>query len=182
MSKAMVGLLAFTAGSVLTLLASRWIISVAAAQNGEPPIAGRMVFAGGSATGTGHNTGVEIKGVIPAFPPIEKMPVFMQFLIASAKQPLDGLDCRGCTFDNVNLEYGGGAYNLEDPHFSGTTTLTLTGAAANTVGLLRLLEDIDHDIPGLPTEFQPNKPVHKEATARKPITHMTVTSPYLGHM
>jgi hypothetical protein len=181
MNKPSVALFAFVGGIVFATLTAPHVPSVSAAQNDEPPIAGRNIISGGIFSNLVHATG--FGGAIPRFLPIEKTPVFMQEVFTNiSAQTLDGLDCRGCTFNDANLEYGGGAFNLESPRFSGTTTLRLTGAAANTVALLKLFEDVDRDLPGLPAEFQQNKPIPKKASAKTTMTHMTVTAPYEGHM
>lgn len=54
-------------------------------------------------------------------------------------QRLDGLDCTACKFDNVTLEYSGGAVRLVRPKFTGTIRVRFTGAAANALDMASFL-------------------------------------------
>lgn len=184
MSKFSICVLAFSAGFVCaTLLFKPASVPVlAAGQSIEPSIEGRSVFDG---TLFSNGKGFKIEGAVPQFLPIDQTPVFENVTISNdipLPQSIDGLDCRGCDFENVRLTYGGGAFNLENPRFSGTTTLTLTGAAANTVAFLKLMEQVGNGLPGLPNDvLRPHTPVKRRFTAKKPMKHMTVTAPYIGN-
>src|SRR6266404_1521008 len=92
-------------------------------QAGVPQKPRRSIFHGGGFGNGG--TGAVIEGAVPVFLPLERTPIFDGTSIFNTVQPLDGLDCRNCEFNNVTLQYWGGAYNLENAKFSGTTTLIL---------------------------------------------------------
>jgi len=119
-----------------------------------------------------------IEGAIPSFRPLESTPIFEDFTFASVGQPLDGLDCRGCKFNNVTLRYSGGAYNLDNAQFSGTTRLVLEGAAANTLAFLKLLNGLSTGIPL--ASLPPNKPLERKARAKKPDAKIDFTAPFIG--
>jgi hypothetical protein len=110
--------------------------------------------------------------------PIEKTPIFNYSTIAEGSQQLDGFDCRHCVFKDVRLGYGGGAYHLEDATFSGTTSLVLTGAAANTVAFLQFMQGIAKGLPGVPAPS--NRPIERKTIAKKTMTKMAVTAPFIG--
>ena len=93
----------------------------------------------------------------------------------NVRQPLDGLLCKGCNFENATLTYAGGTFTLTNCKFSGTTRVMLSGAAANTVSVLPLLIAISKGVsPAQPT---PNKPIEKEAIAKQ-LTTVSFSSPY----
>ena len=78
---------------------------------------------------------VEISGVEPVVPPIRA--TFEGSILNGEVQGLDGLACLECTITASKLTYGGGAYNLTNPHFPSSVTVELHGAALNTFNLLR---------------------------------------------
>lgn len=94
-----------------------------------------------------------------------------------AAQILDGLNCKGCTFSNAVLTYSGGAVRLEDMAFTGTTTLRLEGAAANTVALLELWKAINKGLPTAPAV--PSKPPVRRATPKPRTRGNFETPPHL---
>lgn len=81
---------------------------------------------------------INIEGSIPEVPPLGHNRLD-RLVVENTPQALDGLSCSGCRFINAALSYGGGSFRLQDASFEGTTTLTLTGAAANTVAMLSAL-------------------------------------------
>ena len=111
---------------------------------------------GGLVALKGSPVDIEIEGAVPSFISLERTLIFKRYVLENGTQHLDGFDCRECTFKNVALQYGGGAYHLENAKFSGTTSISLTGAAANTVAFLRFLQSIGRGIPGVsfPTDSQ----------------------------
>jgi len=127
-----------------------------------------IVISGGRVFGLG--TGVLIGGAIPTFLSIT--------ISGTSSQPLDGLDCRGCTFNDTVLKYSGGAYNLEGAKITGTTHLVLEGAAANTVAFLEFMHGIASGVPS--ASFPPNRPIERRAIAKKPMTKMDFTAPFIG--
>jgi hypothetical protein len=136
-----------------------------------------IVISGGRVFGLG--TGVLIGGAIPTFLSIEQVPTFKDITISgTSSQPLDGLDCRGCTFNDTVLKYSGGAYNLEGAKITGTTHLVLEGAAANTVAFLEFMHGIASGVPS--ASFPPNRPIERRAIAKKPMTKMDFTAPFIG--
>lgn len=170
----------FFGGFCCALMITSWIASVRASsapQTEAIPDSARMHINGGRAVGNGGG-GVKIGGVQPSFLPIDRTPIFTNFTLASEPQSLDGFDCRDCTFKDVELTYSGGAYHLENAKFSGTTRLVLTGAAANTLAFVQFMQDIASGLPGVPPP--PNKPIERKATAKKPMTRMDATAPFIG--
>jgi len=134
---------------------------------------GRSTFKGG---GVMHsNRGVAIEGSEPVFKSFLVFPKFDDFTFEDVTQSLDGLDCTNCVFKDVRFEYAGGAYNLINCSFSGTTRVTLKGAATNTLAILPLLQAIMSGHP--PDVPKPKAPMLKTATAQSPVT-INFTSPY----
>jgi hypothetical protein len=60
----------------------------------------------------------------------------------SGMQPIDGLDCSGCFFENTTLLYSGGAFKLTDAKVNGNVRIEFSGAAANTLALLQFLTSL----------------------------------------
>jgi len=123
--------------------------------------------------------GIALPDAIPKVLPLEDNPIIKTTTFGDlGKQQLDGLDCRDCKFNNAGLVYGGGSWNLKNPTLSGTTTVSLVGAAANTLALLKFLSSIGKGVPGI--SFPQNAPIKQKAVAKKPFTTMQVTAPYIG--
>ena len=179
MSKTAVAICAFIIGSCCGfLLNSRVPVVAASTPNPQANAAApqRSIFRGGGVSNSG--TGVLIGGGIPAFIPLDRTPIFEDFNFSDVGQPLDGLDCRGCTFKDTRLTYSGGAYHLENANFSGTTTLVLTGAAANTVALLQFMNGLARGMPSM--SLPPRKPIQRKAIAKKPLPKIDFTAPFIG--
>lgn len=139
----------------------------------------RRVYKDSEFSGDGPGSfAVSIQGVIPSFRTLDQTPIFETAKISDASQNLDGFDCRSCAFKDVTLKYAGGAYNLQNATFSGTTRLVLQGAAANTVAFLGLMRSISNGVPGAPSAAK--KPVVRSAVAKKPLLKMDSSSPYIG--
>jgi hypothetical protein len=144
----------------------------------QNPPSHRMIFKGGGAKGAGPGgTGVKMPGTIPTFIPLEQTPIFEDFTFSDESQDLDGIECTGCTFNNVTLRYSGGAYKLANATFTGTTRVELRGAAANTIAFLPLLQAIASGQRAEPPN--PNRPVLKTATAKSAF-QTSWASPYGG--
>lgn len=177
MSKKSIGIGAFMIGTLFGLLSARCLQFVSASTSpsqSEVPTTGRNIFSGSTFIG-----GIKILGAAPEVPPINKTPVFEGAIITSAHlQQLDGLDCRMCTFDNSALVYSGGAFNLKAAKFTGTTHISLAGAAANTVAFLQFMHGIDSGIPS--ASLPPSRPIERKAAAKKPMTNLDVTAPFIG--
>jgi hypothetical protein len=88
---------------------------------------------------------------------------------------LDGLSCKDCTFQNVTLEYSGGAYSLINCRFSKPVRVVLKGAAANTIGLLAFIESLNAG--EKPKPLKPNVPQYRVAENAQTITADFI-SPY----
>ena len=174
MTKAILVIGSFFAGFVCAFLLID--LPSVSAQGGDN---GRSVFIGGGARGFGPVGGlVKIAGVTPLFAPLEKTPIFKGFEFVNGRQSLDGLDCRGCTFTDVELRYGGGAYHLEGSKFSGTTRLVYEGAAANTLAFVQFMQGIAKGMPGV--ALPQNKPVIRRTTAKNPGITVDTTAPFIG--
>jgi hypothetical protein len=179
MSKTSVAICAFIAGACCAFLLNNRVPIVAASPlnpQASAPRPQRSIFHGGEFSNL--KTGVLIREAIPSFIPLENTPIFEDFTFSKTGQPLDGLDCRGCKFNDVTLRYNGGAYNLENAQFTGTTRLVLGGAAANTLAFLKFLNGLSTGIP--PASLPPNKPIKRKAIAKEPLPKIDFTAPFIG--
>lgn len=88
---------------------------------------------------------------------------------------LDGTEFKDVTFASNTLEYAGGAFSLVNVKFSLPVRLQLKGAAANTAGLLALLEAVNKG--AAPKPMAPNLPVLRAAENSHIIT-VNFRSPY----
>jgi len=177
MSKITVALGSFTLGAVCSflLLGSQTVtLAQSSAQTPSPtPPAAHCVFNNITAQGVGGKVfDFHAEPSVPGFGP----PVCTA-KIEDSTQPLDGLNCTDCAFTNATLEYSGGPYNLVRASFAGTTQIVLKGAAANTVAILPLLQAITAGSAEPPPN--PNRPILKSATAKKPL-RIDWRSPYGG--
>jgi hypothetical protein len=111
----------------------------------------------------------------PVVPPLIPQVKGLTIEGGSIPQMLDGLDCKECTFKDVTLTYAGGAYNFDHCNFSGTTRVVLSGAAANTMAILPLLQAITRGVPPKPPT--PQKPTEQTATAKQLMT-VSFASPF----
>ncbi len=129
MSRTMLALESFVVGACSTLLlAGNQSFGNQASTTPQAPgsTQGRSVFKGG---GAAHgNKGMVLTGSEPTFKPFVAFPKFEEFIFEDVTQSLDGLDCTNCVFKDVRFEYAGGAYNLINCSFSGTTRVTLPSA------------------------------------------------------
>jgi hypothetical protein len=75
--------------------------------------------------------------------------------IVGALQPLDGMDCEGCTIKASVISYGGGAFNCEKCIIK-SKTVTLKGAALNTLNMLRFFGAIPNPPP---KQSKPQPPI-----------------------
>jgi hypothetical protein len=176
MSRTMLALGSFVVGACSTLLlVGTQSFGNQASTTPQAPVSpqGRSTLKGG---GAAHgNRGVLLNGSEPTFKPFVAFPKFEEFTFEDVTQSLDGLDCTNCVFKDVRFEYAGGAYNLINCAFSGTTRVTLKGAATNTFAILPLLQAITSGHP--PEPPKPKTPMLKTATAQSPTT-ISFTSPY----
>jgi hypothetical protein len=99
-------------------------------------------------------------------------------VILGGPQVLDGFTCQNCIFEDTALAYGGGEFHLMGSTFSGKTTLTLFGAAQNTVALLEFLNSLEkgHN----PEPVKPSVPAITVHKIPKPMTHVDIASPQVG--
>ena len=109
--------------------------------------------------------GIELKRepIVPSLSSITERGITLR----NAVQPLDGLNCENCTFENVTFEYSGGAYRLVGCTFHGTIRVGFKGAAANTLALLAIVEATRAPKP--PSGPSPG-PTPRSFTASTPIT------------
>jgi len=180
MTKITIAACAFIMGICCGLLLNNNVPTVSASspdqQTGAPQKPRRGTI---SSSGFGNSgEGVHIEGAIPVFRDLESTPIFTDVQIFNTKQSLDGLECHNCEFDNAKLRYSGGAFNLENVKFSGTTSVELGGAAANTIAFLEFLNSLSVGIPvASPTA---NKPIEKRAETKKPLPKISFTAPFIG--
>jgi hypothetical protein len=100
---------------------------------------------------------ITIAGTVPVVPPLPHVALEGNSF-QDAAYVLDGLECRGCTFKNVTLTYGGGAYLLQNANVSLPVKLNLTGAALNTAQLLQTFGLIGCPAKAVPQMPNPNAP------------------------
>jgi hypothetical protein len=112
-------------------------------------------------------------GGVPEVPPVRNFVEDSHF--EGGSQMLDGLSCKGCTFKDTTLAYGGGAFTLVDCNFSGNTRVVLSGAAVNTLSILPLLQALAKGTP--PTAPPPKKPIEKNAIAPQ-LVKVNFASPF----
>jgi len=122
-------------------------------------------------------TGPEFSAAIPRVPPLPAS-VIQGAKFDDGSQSLDGLNCSQCSFKDTELIYAGGSFRLQDIKVSGTTRLTLTGAAANTLALLSFLRGIEVGISVPPSK--PQKPARIASIAKKPMTKLDFSPPFIG--
>jgi len=82
-----------------------------------------------------------IDATVPQVPPLPTL-AMKKALFRGMVQALDGLNCEGCTFENVTLEYAGGPYRLVGCTFQGTTRVVFKAAAMNVVTVLALMNEM----------------------------------------
>jgi hypothetical protein len=170
MSRTAVGVVSFVAGFLCSMLlwggahstTSNGITVEAAVQNLDPPSA---------------FWGEELAAAIPRVPPLPTS-VVSGGKVINAPQSLDGLNCRRCSFVNSELIYAGGPFQLADITVSGTTHLKLQGAAANTLALLAFFSGIEAGVPVAPSV--PQQPISRTSTAKKPMTKLDFSPPFIG--
>jgi hypothetical protein len=88
---------------------------------------------------------------------------------------VDGADCTDCDFRGTVLQYGGGAFSFTRFKFAGPVRVNLTGAAANTVAFLNLVQALAAS--QQPPAPKPNSPILKTATLKQEMTG-DFASPY----
>jgi hypothetical protein len=128
-----------------------------------PPASNKLVIKPGSLIVA------PVEGVVPTVASIDVMPRYDGFTFEDKRLELDGLDCVNCVFKNVVLTYGGGPFNLSNVTFSGTTRIELTGAAANGLKILPLVDAINRGRLIEPAP-NPNRPIVKMAIAQTPLS------------
>lgn len=118
---------------------------------------------------------------IPRFRPLNASPILKSVQVLGGHQILDGLDCRSCSFQDAQLSYGGGPFNLQDAHFSGSVSLTLEGAAANTVNMLNFLNLLQKPT-GPIVSPKANKPIiHRAIVKRSPTAPINFGPSFIGN-
>jgi hypothetical protein len=180
MSKTTVTVCAFIVGTCCGFLLNNRVPIVSASplnpQASVPQKPQRSTISANAFGGDGE--GVHIEGAIPMFRALETTPIFTDVTIFNTKQSLDGLECHNCNFNDADLRYSGGAFNLENVKFTGTIRLVLDGAAANTVAFLDLMKRIS---PGAPVVSPaPQTPIKKKAITKRPSTPISFTPPFIG--
>jgi hypothetical protein len=130
------------------------------------------IFAQPSSPSPGGSSIIDMGSV----PPVPSLPKILQqgIEMRNGLQKLDGLNCEGCTFENVTFVYGGGPFRLEKCHFGGTIRFVLQGAAANVVAVTKLAEDVAASM--APSGPSP-RPKTKEYKIATPITADWISPP-----
>jgi len=116
-------------------------------------------------------TAILLDGVEPQVPPLHMSPVNGMTVIGKVMtQALDGINCRGCVVDAMEVTYAGGALNCIDCKIKGDR-VTLKGAALNTFIILQGLTNFLN----VPERPRPNSP-HVSIAASKRDTKLTLVS------
>jgi hypothetical protein len=118
--------------------------------------------------------GIVNEAAIPKVAPLQSI-TFSGAHLTNVVQPLDGLDCRDCTFQNVTFEYSGGAFNLSHARISSPMRVIFKGAAANALQVLALVEALNSRVKPAPTV--PENPKIEAATKKYTIL-ADIVSPY----
>lgn len=118
---------------------------------------------------------VVIEGAVPIVPPLRAGGTSGSDFRGTFA--LDGINSAGDTFNNATVKYGGGAFRLIQPKFSGgPIRLELVGAAANTLYLIQFLQAVEagrHPNPAIP-----RKPLQKTAEIKQAVITTDLISPY----
>jgi hypothetical protein len=175
LSKFSIAVLGFLAG-----VFSTWLVipanSVAASMSRQQ---GRSII---DSSSFGHGALIDLPDSTPHFRPLEENPIFNNVRVWGQQQVLDGFECHSCLFEDAELSYSGGAFNIENARFSGTTHVVLSGSAANTVALLDLMNILSAGRAGTPIAqpLPPEKPIKKDAISKVPIGPINFTPPFIG--
>jgi hypothetical protein len=107
-----------------------------------------------------HGINLEREPVVPGLGPH-----ITNSTVSGSLQAIDGLDCDGCKFSDVTLEYSGGAFTLTNFSFSGPIRVNLRGAAANTLAFIQFLNALKAS--QQPKQPAPGKPIPMLATIKQ---------------
>ena len=137
MSKVISSLVSFVAGCLLATALFHPKLFASSGQT-QPNAQPQISVIDGMAAGRGSNL-VHVAGAEPQVLPVR---VLVRHGVADGapNQILDGLICDECTFKDSKFVYAGGAFSLKNVSFSGETSIEFTGAAANTLVMLRFLD------------------------------------------
>ena len=169
MSKVAVSLGSFAAGACVMALLSAVHMSMIVQSSSA--LAEEPVHVWGNIYTDMPNAAVAVPGAVPVVPGLGAPMQDSQF-VRVGRQPLDGLNCARCVFDGTTLTYGGGAYNIPAFTFS-NIRVQFTGAAANTLRFLQLMESLRH-VPAQPAP-QPKQSIEVKIPTNKPITVQLVS-------
>lgn len=114
---------------------------------------------------------------MPHVPPLLGITV-SNSVFDNGPQFLDGLNCEDCEFKDASLYYGGGSFQLKNIKVSGATRLTLVGAAANTEALLNFFHGLEDG--EVPPASKPGLPIKRTTVAKKPMTKLDFSPPFIG--
>jgi hypothetical protein len=78
------------------------------------------------------------------------------------------MEFRDTTFTNMTFEYSGGAFVLVNDTFSTPVRVQLKGAAANTMGLIALVQALNSG--ARPRPMDPNAPVLRKTSEKHTVT------------
>ncbi len=127
---------------------------------------------------TSQPRGYVIAGAAPVVPVLKNRAVISGAIFNGGVHNVDGTECSGCSFTNITLVYGGGAYKLDNSTFSGTINIQLEGAAGNTGAFLNSLGLGECKLPPpMAPPANPNRPIIHTASFNVP-TKINLLSPY----
>jgi hypothetical protein len=134
-----------------------------------------LVIVSGIHTSTWAQTGLSLPDTIPIAKELFGPTLHNMVVTGNLVQQLDGLNCANCVFDNAVLTYGGGALNLTHPTFRKGIRIHLTGAAANTLVVVALVQELNRpNRPVPPSPFKP--PILRQAHITEPATIGLITT------
>ena len=143
MSKMTIAMGSFIAGVCFALLLSIGNHSSVLAQAPSPQV--HMLDPGFTGFCWGSSG---IPGALPVVP--SELTRMSNVESSMPEQQLDGLDCSACTFRSPVLRYSGGAFRFTNVRFEGPVRLEFSGAAANTLVMLSLVQALGLSQPPAP--------------------------------
>ncbi len=112
-----------------------------------------------------------------AIPPIPGIKVHLSAATSEgATQQLDGMDFTDSEFKNMTWEYSGGAFSFRNVKISTPMQVRFSGAAANTIALLKLIRDVNTE--GKTTPLIPSEPGVRSTSGDQKLIGLTIKSPY----
>lgn len=118
--------------------------------------------------------GIKIEGAEPVVPPLTVKQARNRFV--GVTQPLDGMDCEGCIFENVQFTYAGGAVRLSNFSLTGPMRVEFKGAAANALAIIALVDAVNSG--SKPRPIPPGSSRQRATLEKNTIKEKTFATPF----